>query len=161
MANNQLKLDKNPQWIRGEVTESGANTYTEVKITVNIPRGYALNILHVFLNQEPGTLSTADGSYLHLRDRSSTTWQGMEKPGVLASNQIKSALSTSGGNVADGTKHFPLSDGQGNGVVYAKSTLYLGILGLSQAAALFGGFAMLVTLVKASAQEILDAVANG
>lgn len=133
--------DVNPQLFRMAVVESAVGTYTEAQFNTNIsnvPQGNSImvmEILKIFLEFGVDN-NVEDSSYrVHVADRSHSAVQSWNTPGIIARSTIETQVVTSGGMANQTPKVIDLSDGNGNGLLYARSTIFLACIGVTQTAA--------------------------
>lgn len=167
MANNKNSgRDIYPQFLRGLVTETAVNTYTQGEINTpvptNLPNGKKLvmNILKAFTNWQPHTdLDSGDVLSIMINDRPSTAMMLMSQPGVLVYDEQRFMISgASGARQVRLLKVYDFTDGAGHGVLYARSKIYLAIQGASLGAAQALNVALLYTLVPITSDEYIGLV---
>lgn len=165
MANTKRSTkDQYPQFLRGQKTESAANTYGEAEILcpcpVNLPNGNILvmNILRIFIDPDFGEGGDADEVRCELKNKSGAALSGYDDAGVLAYYNHHSELTTSGEIILSQPKIYDLSDGNGHGVLYAKSKMYFAVHGASQSNPISARFALLYTLVEIDPREFIGIV---
>lgn len=154
------KHDKFPQLLRVRVIESAANTFTQTEQptpTTSIGNGKALvmEILRVIFSLEPGDGATGSVAGIHLSEASKTVWIGPGDNDHIASRRVAIIITTSGLLADERIKPYELNDGGGNGLLVASKSLWLGIIGGSQAAALTGGCDILYRMKEVDAAELV------
>lgn len=164
MVKNGIR-DKHPQYLRDYVTESAANTYTEKEIATPVPvalpngKYLVMNLLRIFVSLQLGACDTNDSVSFHLADRSQTAIKDWDTTGIVCacSHQEEGAVAAGLVQMLTPIK-IELSDGQGNGVLFAKSKIYAAVKSLSQAAVMTARFAIEYTLVEIDAEEYIGIV---
>jgi hypothetical protein len=165
MAKHAIK-DVNPQWLRATVTESSANTYTEFEFnTPVIPEVLqVMEILKVFVDSDTSDLSllsSADTITIALSDRSGGAAPRLPaQPGTIIYSRLITNIDTSGGWIYNTIKEYDLSDGNGNGLLYAKRTMVLGIKGISLPGTGRASVMILFRFKTISATELVGLIAN-
>lgn len=161
------QFDKFPQFLRGRVVESAANTFTDASINTNVPvqvpkgKTLILNLLKVHLGMDPGTKGDGDRVQFQLyTGRARTAMANYEEAGTLIFIEHITNLVTQGGTEGDYTKIFDFSDGNGHGILIAAREIRLSVLGVSQAAALTCRVAIEYTLVEVEADELVGLVTD-
>jgi len=168
-----MPYDVKPQFFRGYVIQSAANTYTEKAWTTpvipSLGKGKALvmELLKIFLNMDPAEIIDAAASqvHCHIADRSDTTIRGWDQSHILASYKevirTVDTAATDGTIVARSTAGnivFDLTDNNGNGVLFAKKEVYIAINSGVQVSTKTATFAILYRLVEVSAEELIGII---
>lgn len=160
-----MAKDVYPQFLRGSVTESAANTYTQEELSTPVPvklpnnKYLVMNILKVMVELQMGACDDGDVVASHLADRSHSAVQSPSTAGVIV-NASHAAVGAIANGVVNRTIPivFDLSDGNGHGLLYGKSKIYLGAKGTSQASATTARYAILYTLVEVAPEEYLGMI---
>jgi hypothetical protein len=122
------------EWLRGSATEGGAATYgeTELKTPVGRANNLAMAIHKVeFQHQELDTIAAGDDFHCHLSMNSKSAVINLDSSDAIALWVKHLDLSTNGAIVHDANK----SEVFYPPLLYAKSSIYLGIKTTGQAAA--------------------------
>ena len=156
--------DEYPQWLRGEVTESSVNTYTETHIAApNLTEaGYIMEIIKVFIELQTSDdtfLAAGDGIRCHLSDRSFAAMPHINDAGVIIGDRIEFEVETSGGGVNYSVKEVDFA-ACGHGVLFAKKSFYFAVQGVSMPATGTFRWAMLYRLVKVSSEELIGLMSD-
>lgn len=163
MANSRYR-DVFPQFLRGMVTESAANTFTEAEentpVPVHMPNNkyLVMNILRVYVQPSDGAADDGDAVDMAIYDRSRAAMPAVSDAGIVAVNHLGTFMTTSGRVAVESPRVFELSDGQGHGILYARSKIYVGIQGASQANPLTGRYAIEYTLVEVDPEEYVGLI---
>lgn len=158
---NKNGIDVNPQMFRLDVDESAANSFTEKEhntpVHQSLEGGAALvmEILRIFLNTDEGDQLSGDSVQVEIGDRSASGMRGQDAAGVLVSYSDKTTLTTSGACWSCNPKIFDFTDGNGNGMLYAKRKMYMSVLGTNQGSALTPRASILYRMKKLTAQELV------
>lgn len=153
-------FDVNPQYFRMLTSESAANTFTEkehVTPVVQIGNGKVLvmELLKWIIEFPLGEMLDGDIAQVSLYDRSKAAMPGLSAAGVIGEIVQKSILTTSGANIWSSHVEIDLTDGNGNGYLYAKGKIYQAVLGTSQAGALAVHSVLLYRLKEVAAEEFV------
>lgn len=122
------------EWLRSSVTEGGANTYgeTEIKTPVGRANNLAMAIHSVeFEHETLDTIAAGDEIGVHLSMNTKAALLNLNSSDLIAMWKKCLDLVTSGAIVHDATKiqtFYPP-------ILYAKSSIYLGVKCVGQAAA--------------------------
>jgi hypothetical protein len=167
--NHKVK-DENPQFLRGKVTMTASNTYTELAINCPVLQSYGneravvLEILRVFfqlsaIEQIPVAAVRLE---VHLADKTQTDLISIGDPGCIAvgdhgmTNTGARTVETLGSPI---TIRNPivmeLTDGKGNGILYGKNQIFLGITSTGMTSAKSAKVAILYRLKEVSAGELV------
>jgi len=136
--------DVNPQYLSAQVTESAANTFTEVTIPLPVLRGnfggqrkyQVLELLKVIWDPSIGDGATASLIRNQLTTSSQTAAIAMDNPDMVDFWRSDIIITTSGLYTVDRPIIHDFTDGAGHGIIIATSDLFLGVQGTSQTAAL-------------------------
>lgn len=159
------RLTENPFRIRWEVTETAANTYTEVDITLPVAviaggKAQAVELMKMVAiieepSIEPGQSNSASG--VLTRD-SQTGLINYSSPDLIARHSLKYVGEDAAGVEQSAfwnqTFVYDLTDGDGRGEVIYERTIHAGVLGVGNSQAMtFQGYA-LVHLVELESDEV-------
>lgn len=149
--------------LRGSVTESAANTFTEANLpTPNMTEaGYVMEVLRIYFEIE-GDLNLTDGDKLSIAvyENSVTALPYYDDSGVILKWKYVAGVVASGANKILLTYTQDYTDGAGNGLLVGRKEIKLGIEGLSQTNALKANFAILYRLVKVSPAELVGLISS-
>lgn len=156
-------FDLNPQFLRLVVTESAANTFTEADFptpVMQIGNGKLLvmEMLRILADVPIGDLVNGDAVYAAIYDRARTSIPGIADHGVLFRMSSYATITTSGGTNDRSLVQVDLTDGAGNGLLYARDTIRIAIAGGSQGSALQFQAAILYRMKEISAEEYIGIV---
>ena len=143
--------DKHPQMLRARVTETGANTFTETEVvTPVVALGNSAEVMEIlkvfFFGKTDGAAS--DILNLHLSDESQDciAHAAIFQPAATSAEIMPIVID--------------LMDGNGNGILYGKDSLFFGAVGNSLAGATTSDVAILYRMKKVSLRDLLDMVRN-
>lgn len=170
MATKDIK----PQLLSESISESAANTYTQEEIDVigyDLQDGYGIEILKVFWTIGKLTL---DAAFAHNQVQaqicrsSQTAIVGLDNPDLVAPgfrrnyyhNEVGTSANVHSTIVDQDPTVFDLTDGNGNGMIFAGPKIYLGIKGEALDAAGQINVDILYRVVKMSTKELLGSLAN-
>jgi len=131
--------DVNPQTLGGKLTESAADTFTELEITVPVMRvgmpnnrAQVIEVLWVEFDSKAGLLNAA-GETISAQVTTSTKSDvvQLDDADLLANHSWQLNLLTSGASIMQQPFHLDLSDGAGHGLIVATPSLFFGIKGTS------------------------------
>ena len=160
MVTKKSVFDIHPQYLRIGVTESAANTFTQKEENTPIAQvgkgnTLVMELLKVFIQHSPGDLLDGDRIKFALYDRSKIATPSMEAAGVLLVVDIKSVGTSS--NI-DTFRMIDVTDGAGNGPIYARNKIYLSVEGVGQTAALNASGGILYRLVEIGPSELIGTI---
>ena len=157
--------DRYPQWFKMRVVESGAHTYTAQAFETPVVAGpssyYIMNVIGVyyeFLLGDGAQLVTAKetGGHIQITHDEQTASLLGDHEDLIHYFSYKAQVLTEGG-VDSHSIFIPCHDGNGNGILIADKEIWMAIAGDSDmATATIGNAWLLYTMVKVSAQELLD-----
>ncbi len=135
--------DVNPQWLRFEVTESAANTFTQAEIQIPVMRvGFQQNraqvieILAIEIQVPGGSELDGDGTAFQITTGSKAATADFTDSDVLYLYRDIVSFTTSGQTRFDRIKFTNYTDGAGHGPIVATASIFVAVAGASQAAAL-------------------------
>lgn len=138
--------DVNPQYTSVGVTESAANTFTQVTMPVPVLRGnmggarryQVIELLKAWFTNSTGAGASGDGHVLQLTTTSQTAMITFTNPDLIMRYEDEIIITTSGLYENKNPKEFSFTDDAGHGLIIATENLYFGIQGTSQTGALTG-----------------------
>jgi len=155
-------VDKHPQVLRLNVTETAANTFTQalpVQTPIVPERNLVMNIIRVFLDMEDGGIGENDTRELAIYDQSRTAMPEISDAGVLIRTRNVVHITTSGIVDRQGPAVFDFTDGQGNGVLYGRKQIFIAVEGGSQSIAMIAHAMIEYTLTEVSDSELVGMLA--
>ncbi len=154
-------FDLKPQLMRLQVTESAANTFTEIALsTPNLPEvGLIMEILRIYWESETDAeAANADKITVGLYGVSRTAMPGLNDNDVIWKFRRTKHFTSSGSDMFLETGETPYTDGNGNGLLYGRKDIILAIEGESNITAHIFNLAILFRLVKVSSQELIGLI---
>lgn len=157
--------DIKPQLMRITVTESSAETFTEAFVATPLiaEAGLVMEILKVFfytaLDNDEITIVALDVIKVALYDRSQEAVPRISDVGTVMADRLGHDATTNGCAWWT-TREFDLTDGAGNGLLYGKKSIYLGIEGTSVANPARVDCAILYRLVPVNPTELIGLMAD-
>lgn len=137
--------DVNPQTLTLNVAESAANTFTEAEFSIPVMRGaisstryQVMELLKVEADVPPGDGATASGVNMQVTTSTQTGFQGYTNPDVVWQYRDSIVITTSGLTRHVRVRIYDYTDGAGHGMIIASPSLFIGVVGTSQGAALSG-----------------------
>lgn len=159
------RIDINPQFLNIHVNESAANTWTTQEASTPVFKqiskdtALVMEILKIYFHQvNVGEQGANDQHNMVICDRDLASYPDPDNAAVIAWYRQSSHVATSGAHSIEFPKEVDLTDGNGNGVLYGRQKIYLGIKGNSQASALEGGVKILYRLKEVSASELIGII---
>lgn len=134
--------DVNPQYLSATVTESAANTFTQVDVAVPVLRGFqgagrgkkyqVIELLKIWFDLTPGDGATASNRNVQLSTTSQAALIQLNDPDLIAKWSDAIVITTSGlfNPVMPAVLDF--TDSAGHGLIIATETLHFGLIGTSQ-----------------------------
>jgi hypothetical protein len=163
MARKLSGVDIKPQFLRGFIIESGANTYTEKVIaTPNLTEaGFVMEILKIFYEIESVLAEVSgDGILFAIQETSRVAVPDISDAGVILKERWMLLVVTEGGKYTKLTSVVDYTDGAGNGLLSARKELLMSVEGISQTIPMIIHFAILYRLVKVSPAEIVGLISS-
>lgn len=176
MVTKKGLVDVNPQFLRQRVVESAANTYTEAEINMPVVQNYegdyamVLELLKVIAYLTQPDLVNAVNTLVaaHLSDKVNTAVVLPHDASCICPFERDTrCLDTSGGTDATITAVgapnpivIDFTDSNGNGILYGKQKLYLGIKGTNNSAAKQLSVMILYRMKKVKASELIGIIQN-
>jgi len=132
--------DVNPQYLSAIVTESAANTFTEVTIPLPVLRGnfggqrkyQVLELLKVIWSMSTGDGATASQRLAQLTTSSQSASIDFDNPDLVTRFRDNIVITTSGLFHHIGPVIQDFTDNAGHGLIIATSDLFVGVVGTSQ-----------------------------
>lgn len=153
-----------PQILRGTVTESSANTFTEVSVRTPVSRFFGaggkalvMEILKVVVLFRPDTLAEDSVLEAQLTAESQTTIVGLQDSSLIARFHQSANLVTSGAVAWENVKIHDLQAG-GKGLLYGGDEVFFGSRSSNQTAARVYDFQIIYRLVEVDAQELIGII---
>jgi len=155
--------DVNPQTLGGKVTESAANTFTEVEISVPVlrvtvtpNRAQVIEVLKVEF-QYLGELFNllAEQCQMSLTTRSVSSTAQMDNSNLLAMWSQGLAILTTGGGIMPLTHMVDLTDGDGHGLIVANPSIFFSIKCTGLGAASTGRMRIIYRFKNVGLQEFI------
>lgn len=163
MPPKKASFDQKPQMLRMQVVGSAANTFTEASFpTPNLTEaGYVMEILRIYFELE-GTLDMiADDRISYgIWENSRAALPHLNDAGVVAKVKIHSTLLTEGASTTYETNQQDFTDGNGNGLLYGRKEIFIGVEGISQTNAITVNAAILYRLVKVTPAELVGLISS-
>lgn len=157
-----IVLDENPQFLRGYLLETAANTFTELKIGTGIPytvakgKSVVMEIHRVFFERAPGDSLANDAMKMCVCSKKQSSMPLISDDGVIAKwNVVGIGASPT---YLDLTKQIDLTDGRGDGVLVGSKDLFCYLQGESQTAATFVAIAVEYTLKEVDTEELIGMI---
>ena len=167
-------IDIYPQTLAIDVIENVADTYVEKPTQTPVLRGvdtkggaYVMNIMKIIIEARPPTEVSQQYTKVkwHIADRTLPSVKSMNISGVILNNEqgleSDDPVPTPGKSVLarpDTVRIYDLTDGNGHGLLYGKSTIYMGIKGTATGVINFAYAKIIYTMVKVSAAELLGII---
>lgn len=167
------RFDVNPQFMRLEVVEDTVNVYNQKEyptpVVEQIESGKALVMellkIMVWLHPPEAINATKTKTQMHISSKTNGSIQSIAKHGTYADNYIeKEVLDTA---VTDATfdigyvdsyRVFDLTDGNGNGVLFGKKSMFIAVKGSSNVAVKSALAMVIYRLKKVSAVELIGLI---
>lgn len=135
--------DVNPQFLRGALTMTAADTYTELEIAIPVLRttiagqkAQVIEILGVYWHMTSGDGATASERIVTLATESRTALQRWGNTGTIFLIDVENHGAEAAGAWGENLSGFmPLHDGAGHGIIAASPSLFLGMTTVSETAA--------------------------
>ena len=162
MANR--RKDVFPQFMSFSGTESAANTFTTVRIQLPVARRpgakkiTVIELLQVWFQPVNEEFANADIWDTVLMFRDAATLPDMSDPNVFYQKQRRITVFTTGAVVTEEPSITRYDSGGGKGFLLATDSIFVGILGTSQSAALTANYKLLYRFVEVGLQEYIGIV---
>lgn len=148
--------------MKGTVVESAVNTFTEAPI--NVPNlaeaGFVMEILKIWMentHNAPTSIDAGDHVAAALYDRPATALPRLADPGVIITQRHHGGSGATTG-MYQTVWEYDFTDGDGNGLLYGKKQLFLGVLGLSLGVVGRADVSILYRLKKVKIEELVGLV---
>lgn len=136
--------DVNRQYTSVLVTESAANTFTQVEMQLPVLRGnfggqnkyQVIELLSVWIDPSEGDGATGSGRRVQVATSSQSAMIGMEDPDLVDKWEDAIIITTSGLYAPQRPIIHDHNDGAGHGEIIATNSLFIGLQGVSQTNAL-------------------------
>jgi hypothetical protein len=166
-------FDVNPQFLNIAVTEGTVNVFTEESVATPVIRdlgngkAMVMEILKLYFEMDAPELINIVNTTVRcqLTIQSQTGIQILSHPDVIMKyHRGITCVDTAAtdGTVAlylgDEVKEFDLTDGNGNGLIYANKNIFLGIQGANNTTVKHARVKILFRLKKVNAQEMIGAL---
>lgn len=170
-----VRKDVNPQFLSMIVTESGANTFTQVEYAVpvihDLGNGKALvmELLKVYFNMPTADLvdATATKISCQITRQTKTDIGNLSDPDIIAMQSRDTVCIDTAATDGTVVAGFPenvsvqdLTDGAGNGLLFGSSKIYIAAKGSNNSGAKGVSAKLLYRLKEVSAQELLGIIAE-
>ena len=153
------------EFVRNQVTESGANTYTEDEVQMPTSRTERLAMLIWSIQMEISfpDIEDAQGNRVdsHLADSEATARQRYHNTGVLFAGAWETSAGAAAGTLSEymfNEKTGPLYVRFDPPVLYAKSTIFHGIVGIGNSSVKTAQVMIGYTLEKVSTEAFIAAL---
>lgn len=156
--------DVNPQYISVRLTESAANTFTQVEVNlpvgrVGMPnnRAQVIEILRVYLESFQGGVLVAagDGYEVAVATQSKAAIPDLDDPDVIAKFAGRMEGVTSGFSFVQHITAWDPTDGAGHGIIVATQSMFFSVIGSSATAAFDMKLKVLYRFKNVSLQEFV------
>lgn len=172
MPASNKRMDKHPQFLNIRATESAPNTYTSRSVRTPVVRGFGISgekaivmeILKIFMNCAMSDIvnDTVTAVNIQLTKHVQTAILNVDDPEIIAMRTKTTYCYDTGTTDATIVTSDPgewlewdLSDGQGNGWLFAYEEIHLGVHSLLNANVKEGGAKILYRMVEVTASELL------
>lgn len=168
-----VRLTEYPFGIEYLLTESAVGVYTEVEIAVPIApvvtragkqveaNLQAIEIMRNHFRLDAPTLEDDqnNSSNVHFSDRTKDDVEGLGDPDIFDTERliVQNSFTTSGSSNRQGSDIYnhPLTDGDGNGILYTKRSFFVGIVGSGNPTVRAVTGKLWCHLVQVSASEVI------
>lgn len=167
--------DKNPQFLKMQIVESAANTWTSYSVATPVVqdlmdgKALVMEILKVAWDLTMPEITNVQSNSVQslLTDRAFTDWNTIGSAGVIDKCKRENVCFDTGATdatlvefAAEGIFYHDLTDGAGNGILYGASSIFLGVRGINCAAVKTASINIIYRLKEVSAAELLGIIRN-